>query len=89
LPKAGDVQTDVVTALQAQVQKVQIMLTVPEAVRSIKDRLGESAPADLYSQIKGAFPGGHVPQDWADHWGEEIAATGTHGGAATGLRRVK
>ena len=89
LPKAGDVQTDVVTALKAQVQKVQVMFTVPEAVRSIKDRLGDSAPADLYSQIKGAFPGGHVPQDWADHWGEEIAATGTHGGAATGLRRVK
>ena len=66
--------------------KVQVMLTVPEAVRSIKVRLGESAPADLYSQIKGAFPAGHVPQDWADHWGDVVElATGTH----TGLRRVK
>jgi hypothetical protein len=88
LPKRGT-ELGVRTSTAAMQGQAQATLTVPEAVRSIKDRLGESAPADLYSQIKGAFPGGHVPQDWADHWGEATAATGTHGGSATGLRRIK
>lgn len=89
IPTAQDVQTPEVLSLKSQAQKVQVMLTVPEAVRSIKDRLGDGAPADLYSQIKAAFPAGHVPQEWADHWGETPAATGTHGGTSSGLRRVK
>ncbi|MCL2345032.1 MAG: DDE-type integrase/transposase/recombinase [Desulfobulbus sp.] len=78
---------------------VHIMLTVPEAVRGIKERLGEAAPADLYRQIAEAFPAGHVPQAWAECWGCAPAATGTHDGAPhphpgpplegdRGLRRV-
>ncbi len=90
LPAAGDVQTDQVQQLQRQMQKVQIMLTVPEAVRSIKDRLGDAAPSDLYMQIKAAYPAGHVPQEWVDQWGINAApATGTHDAVGTGLRRVK
>jgi transposase InsO family protein len=89
MPAAQDVQTDQVRHLQSQMHKVQIMLTLPEAVRSIKDRLGDAAPADLYSQLKQAYPSGHVPQDWADHWGAETPATGTHDASASGLRRVK
>ena len=75
------------------------MLTVPEAVRLIRELLaaaGIDVPADLYSQIKAAHPNGHMPQDWAEQWANTLinpAATGTHGdvygGAATGLRRVK
>lgn len=67
----------------------EAMFTVPEAVRSIKARLGDAAPADLYSQIKAAFPAGNVPQTWAAHWGEAVEATGTHGEASSGLRRVR
>lgn len=89
LPKRGtelDVRTS--TATTTDTMRAP-MLTVPEAVRAIRDRLGDGAPADLYSQIKAAFPAGHVPQEWADHWGETPAATGTHGGTGSGLRRVK
>lgn len=90
LPAADDVGTSQVQRLQSQMQKVQIMLTVPEAVRSIKDRLGDAAPSDLYVQIKGAYPAGHVPQEWVDHWGiNDSPATGTHDAVGTGLRRVK
>jgi len=92
LPVAQDVQTPEVLHLQRQEQKVQVMYTVPEAVRAIRERLGATAPADLYSQIKAAFPAGHVPQEWAEQWGL-ATATGTHGsahgGAAGGLRRIK
>jgi hypothetical protein len=56
------------------------MLTVPEAVRAIRERLGDDAPADLYSQVKAAFPDGNVPQSWAEQWLPIApAATGTHG----------
>lgn len=87
VPTAQEMQTPEVIAMQTRT--VQIMLTIPEAVRAIKARLAEAAPPDLYSQIKAAFPGGHVPQAWADHWGEVPEATGTHADAAGGLRRVK
>ena len=89
VPKAEEVQTPQVQQLQSQAASVQIMLTVPEAVRAIKERMGDDAPADLYSQIKAAFPGGNVPQSWADQWGVALAATGTHGGGVIELRRVK
>jgi transposase InsO family protein len=85
-PEATPLQTPELASLR----KVQIMLTVPEAVRSIKDRLGEQAPADLYAQIKAAFPQGNVPNEWADNWGAAPAATGTNDGhAGAGLRRIK
>jgi hypothetical protein len=89
LPKRGtdlDVQTS--TAGTHSLSR-ESMLTIPEAVRSIKARLGDAAPTDLYAQIKTAFPGGHVPQTWADQWGEVVEATGTHDGHTGGLRRVK
>lgn len=95
VPAAQEVQTPEVLSIKNQAQKVQVMLTVPEAVRSIKTRLGDGAPADLYSQIKAAFPTGYVPQEWAEHWGHRDlpAATGTHGdiqaAAVSGLRRIK
>lgn len=89
LPAAGIVATPQVQSLQRQAPAVQIMLTVPEAVRAIRDRLGDAAPADLYTQISAAFPGGNVPQAWADQWGSAPVATGTHGGNVTELRRVK
>jgi hypothetical protein len=76
VPEADDVQTPQVRQLQSQAASVQIMLTVPEAVRRIKERLGDAAPDDLYSQIKAAFPGGHVPQSWADQWAIDTAGTG-------------
>ncbi|MDR1995132.1 hypothetical protein [Azonexus sp.] len=88
LPEAGEVQTPQVQSLQRAATTVQIMLTVPEAVRGIKERLGDAAPTDLYRQITEAFPAGHVPQSWADQWGNAPAATGTHDGVAE-LRRVK
>jgi hypothetical protein len=88
LPAAGEVQTLEVQSLHRQVPAVQIMLTVPEAVRSIRDRLGDAAPADLYAQISSAFPAGNVPQAWAARWGVAVAP-GTHGGNVTELRRVK
>jgi hypothetical protein len=83
------------TEIIPSIPAVSLMLTIPEAVRSIKERLGDAAPADLYSQIKTAFPNGHVPQSWADQWRITPAATGTHGERApgesnvVGLRRVK
>ena len=67
---------------------VHVTLTVPEAVRAIKDRLGDAAPEDLYSQVKAAYPDGLVPQEWADAWGQPLLATGTDGGAGP-FRRVK
>lgn len=89
VPHAGEVQTPQVQSLQSKATSVQIMLTVPEAVRSIKDRLGDAAPTDLYTQIAAAFPAGNVPQAWADQWGV-ATATGTHGGGSVAkLRRVK
>jgi transposase-like protein len=89
LPAAAEADTPALAAQAVQAPRVQVMLSVPEAVRAIKERLGAAAPADLYSQLKAAYPAGHVPQDWADHWGQAPAATGTHDGAASGLRRVK
>ncbi len=88
VPNAEEVQTPQVQSLQSKAVSVQIMLTVPEAVRSIKERLGDAAPADLYTQIATAFPAGNVPQSWADQWGAQVA-TGTHGGNVTELRRIK
>lgn len=89
VPNAEEVQTPQVQSLQSKAPAIQVMLTVPEAVRSIKERLGDTAPADLYTQIATAFPAGNVPQAWADQWGN-VVATGTHGGGnVTELRRVK
>jgi len=89
VPNAEEVQTPQVQSLQSKATAVQVMLTVPEAVRSIKERLGSASPADLYMQISTAFPAGNVPQVWADQWGNTVA-TGTHGGGnVTELRRVK
>jgi len=88
VPHAGEVQTPQVQSLQSKAVSVQIMLTVPEAVRSIKNRLGDAAPAYLYTQIATAFPAGSVPQSWTDQWGAQVA-TGTHGGNVTELRRIK
>jgi len=81
-------KADIVHPLGASAPSVQVMLTVPEAVRSIKERLGDAAPADLYTQIATAFPAGNVPQSWANQWGAQVA-TGTHGGNVTELRRIK
>jgi|GEM_PF-85591 len=67
---------------------VHVVLTLPEAVRAIKERLGEAAPVDLYSQVKAAWPAGGVPQEWAQAWAAPLPATGTHGAPAP-LRRVK
>lgn len=89
VPNAGEVQTPQVQQLQSKAASVQIMLTVPEAVRAIKERLGDAAPADLYSQVKAAFPDGNVPQAWADQWNVAQAATGTHGGSVVELRRFR
>ncbi|MDR2187016.1 MAG: hypothetical protein LBE62_03065 [Azonexus sp.] len=88
LPEAAEVETAAVAAMRRDAPAVQIMLTVPEAVRAIKERLSEAAPADLYRQISAAFPNGHVPLAWADQWGALPPATGTHDGEP-GLRRVK
>ncbi|MDR2186878.1 MAG: hypothetical protein LBE62_02365 [Azonexus sp.] len=88
LPEAAEVETAAVAAMRRDAPAVQIMLTVPEAVRSIKERLSDAAPADLYRQISAAFPNGHVPLAWADQWGALPPATGTHDGEP-GLRRVK
>ncbi|MGS3137929.1 hypothetical protein ACB316_06800 [Aeromonas sanarellii] len=89
LPNAGEVQTPQVQQLQNKAASVQIMLTVPEAVRAIKERLGDAAPTDLYSQVKTAFPDGNVPQSWADQWAVAPAATGTHGSSVIELRRFR
>lgn len=89
VPNAGEVQTPQVQQLQSKAASVQIMLTVPEAVRAIKERLGDVAPTDLYSQVKAAFPDGNVPQAWADQWNVAQAATGTHGGSVVELRRFR
>lgn len=86
VPHAVEVQTPQVQSLRSQAASVHIMLTVPQAVRCIKDRLGDAAPADLYAQIAAAFPAGNVPQAWADQWGEQVA-TGTYD--ITTLRRIK
>jgi hypothetical protein len=67
---------------------VQAVLTVPEAVRAIRARLGDNAPAGLYGQVKAAWPDGHVPLEWADAWHAELPATGTHGQVVP-FRRVK
>lgn len=77
------------TKIIPSVPAVSLMLTIPEAVRAIRDRLGDAAPADLYAQLKTAFPNGHVPGAWADQWGVAPAATGTHGDNVVELRRVK
>ncbi|WP_204511148.1 DDE-type integrase/transposase/recombinase [Aeromonas hydrophila] len=89
VPNAGEVQTPQVQQLQSKAASVQMMLTVPEAVRAIKERLGDAAPADLYSQVKAAFPDGNVPQSWADQWAITPAATGTHGSSVIELRRFR
>lgn len=89
VPNAGEVQTPQVQQLQSKAASVQVMLTVPEAVRAIKERLGDAAPADLYSQVKAAFPDGNVPQSWADQWAIAPAATGTHGSSVIELRRFR
>jgi len=92
LPNAQEVQTPQVVALQSKAASVQIMLTVPEAVRAIKERLGNDAPADLYTQITDAYPSGDVPQAWADQWNVAQTATGTDNATAhvyVPLRRVK
>ncbi|MGQ0711009.1 MAG: transposase [Rhodoferax sp.] len=89
VPNAAEVQTPQVLQLQSKAASVQIMLTVPEAVRAIKERLGDAAPADLYGQVKAAFPGGNVPQSWADQWSIAPAATGTHGSSVIELRRIR
>ena len=67
---------------------VHVALSVPEAVRAIRERLGDDAPADLYSRVKAAYPGGHVPQEWVETWDAPIPATGTHGRVLQ-IRRVK
>jgi hypothetical protein len=89
VPNAGEVQTPQVQQLQSKAASVQMMLTVPEAVRAIKERLGDAAPADLYSQVKAAFPDGNVPQSWADQWAIAPAATGTHGSSVIELWRFR
>ncbi|MDR2155927.1 MAG: transposase [Burkholderiaceae bacterium] len=87
-PRAEEVRTPQVRQMQSQAPAVQVMLTIPEAVRRIRDRLADAAPPDLYSQVKATHPSGHVPQDWADTWNADTPATGTHGRVVE-LRRIK
>jgi hypothetical protein len=97
MPTAAELSTAQLQQHALVVPKAQIMLTVPEAVRSIKAafaELGHDAPADLYAQISAAHPSGHVPGAWADTWAANhvaaaTQATGTHEPKGFGLRRVK
>ncbi|MDR1276165.1 MAG: transposase [Candidatus Accumulibacter sp.] len=85
VPNAATISTPQIRSLQRNPPTVQVMLTVPEAVRSIRERLGDDTPADLYSQIKVAFPNGHVPEAWAEEWVSEDRRQETDDRAAFGL----
>lgn len=77
LPTPTEVRTAQIQ--QAQAAAATAVLTIPEAVRAIRERLEEAAPADLYAQLKRRFVDGHVPQAWADSYTPAQDGTGTHG----------
>jgi hypothetical protein len=93
LPRQGKaVAPSTATGLARQ---VQIMLTVPDAVRRIRtaySEAGQDTPADLYTSISAAHPDGNVPHEYVEAWETTLhapaAATGTHD-AQGSLRRVK
>lgn len=77
LPAPTEVRTAQVQ--QAQAAFASVALSIPEAVRAIRSRLGAATPADLYTQLKRQFPDGNVPQTWADDYMPVRPGTGTHG----------
>lgn len=82
---------ETIEAVPVSKPTLHIYRTIPEAVRTIRDRIGDATPADLYTQVKAAFPDNSVPLAWIDEYGAMPAqATGTHGGVNRGfLTRVK
>lgn len=71
LPTAQPLHTPALEQQQRAGQASQVQ-SVPQAVRRLRQALGEHAPADLYAQLKARFPAGHVPLQWVE---QSIAAS--------------